>query len=521
MRGAAVGICLWVAGCGASSSDVPAEEADTGADTFVEPMDSDGVDTADSAPPPMDSAKADTGTEPRECVTGQYRCSGDHLEKCNESGFFDTVQTCGPGLCDAVSRECDECKPGTGKCSDTGATPSTCDASGRWKVLAACADPLPFCSAGTCVAATPGFHPLPVFASLQGRSEHTAVWDNALGEMIVWGGRGCSGSTVFCGDGARWDKKTNNWTMLPAAPIAARRSHTAVFTGSSMVIFGGYGGASPSGQLADGASYDPVTDKWTKLATGPTAREQHTAVWTGTEMIVWGGEAPSGVAHNDGMRWNPTSGAWTAMKVSPLSPRRATDAVWTGGKMIVWGGEGNTCPGKTAPTDIYGYCADGAAYDPATDTWTMLPAAPLDARARAGSVAAGGLAMFIHGVGQTIATVPPRDDGASYDPVANTWTKIVSAGDMILPPAKRYSGFVWYGAGKLYSWGGVNITGATFTYPTNGASYDPATAKWTAMPTGGPTGRHSGTVVWTGSEAILFGGRKGSTDYNDGKIYRP
>ena len=41
-----------------------------------------------------------------------------------------------------------------------------------------------------------------------------------------------------------------------------------------------------------GGRYDPSTDSWT--ATGaarraPEARAHHTAVWTGSNMIVWGG----------------------------------------------------------------------------------------------------------------------------------------------------------------------------------------------------------------------------------------
>ena len=44
--------------------------------------------------------------------------------------------------------------------------------------------------------------------------------------------------------------------------------------------------------LNTGGRYNPSTDTWTATSTGanvPAAREVHTAVWTGTEMIVWGG----------------------------------------------------------------------------------------------------------------------------------------------------------------------------------------------------------------------------------------
>ena len=43
--------------------------------------------------------------------------------------------------------------------------------------------------------------------------------------------------------------------------------------------------------LNTGGRYNPGTDSWTATSTtnAPTARYVHTAVWTGSEMIVWGG----------------------------------------------------------------------------------------------------------------------------------------------------------------------------------------------------------------------------------------
>jgi hypothetical protein len=43
-------------------------------------------------------------------------------------------------------------------------------------------------------------------------------------------------------------------------------------------------------ELNTGGRYNPSTDSWTATSTtnAPTARHNHTAVWTGSEMIVWG-----------------------------------------------------------------------------------------------------------------------------------------------------------------------------------------------------------------------------------------
>ena len=42
----------------------------------------------------------------------------------------------------------------------------------------------------------------------------------------------------------------------------------------------------------------------------PEARGEHTAVWTGSEMIVWGGDGNTYL--NTGARYNPTTDSWTA-----------------------------------------------------------------------------------------------------------------------------------------------------------------------------------------------------------------
>src|SRR5439155_1230140 len=55
-----------------------------------------------------------------------------------------------------------------------------------------------------------------------------------------------------------------------------------------MITWGGRGSGS---DLNTGGRYNPGTDSWTATSTtnAPDARERHTAVWTGSAMIVWGG----------------------------------------------------------------------------------------------------------------------------------------------------------------------------------------------------------------------------------------
>jgi hypothetical protein len=52
-----------------------------------------------------------------------------------------------------------------------------------------------------------------------------------------------------------------------------------------------WGGDSSTGLLNDGARFNPAASTWTALPTtgAPPGRDWHMAVWSGTEMIVWGG----------------------------------------------------------------------------------------------------------------------------------------------------------------------------------------------------------------------------------------
>jgi len=65
-----------------------------------------------------------------------------------------------------------------------------------------------------------------------------------------------------------------------------------------------------------GGRYVPATDAWTATSTmNADATKSHTAVWTGSEMIVWGGYNINGVL-NTGGRYNPAADTWTAVSTS-------------------------------------------------------------------------------------------------------------------------------------------------------------------------------------------------------------
>ena len=68
-----------------------------------------------------------------------------------------------------------------------------------------------------------------------------------------------------------------------------------------------------------------LNDVWQQRLgdSAPTARYLHTAVWTGSEMIVWGGYNGSSY-FNDGGRYNPAANSWTAVTTTGAPAARAS-----------------------------------------------------------------------------------------------------------------------------------------------------------------------------------------------------
>jgi Bacterial Ig-like domain len=175
------------------------------------------------------------------------------------------------------------------------------------------------------------------------REGHTAIWTGT--EMIVWGGIGLNGSEyIYLDDGARYNPATDTWQSIsPLGAPSARSEYSAVWTGSEMLIWGGRTLDRPLTFPLACARYNPASDKWQSMSTVnvPTGRAGHGAVWTGTEMIVWGGinYQSSALYFSSGGRYDPIADSWvpTSSQNAPTG-RVGESIVWTGNEMIVWGG---------------------------------------------------------------------------------------------------------------------------------------------------------------------------------------
>lgn len=243
--------------------------------------------------------------------------------------------------------------------------------------------------------------PLPP-SGLAERTNHTAVVASTPQEIIIWGGTGTSG---IYNDGAIYSSINNAWTSLPDSGLSPRLFNSAVWTGTEMIIWGGFDGASLS-SFSDGARYNVFTNAWTPMSkdNAPAARSGHTAIWTGSEMIIWGGGSYEGGSFKtliNGASYNPTTDTWTPLPDSPINSRTYHNAVWTGTEMIIWGG-----------ANADGLFNDGASYNPTTRVWAPMSTSGAPT-ARCGSSAVWtGSKMLIWGGYDGHGST---NDGAIYD----------------------------------------------------------------------------------------------------------
>jgi len=359
-----------------------------------------------------------------------------------------------------------------------------------------------------------------------GRASHTAVWTGS--EMIVWGGG-------FSNTGARYNPGTDNWvsTSTVNAP-SVRGAHAAIWTGSEMIVWGGRDPGGSNEFLTNGGRYNPGTDSWiTTSDEAPSARSNHTAVWTGSEMIVWGGQFGYRSYLNSGGTYTPSIDNWSATSTTDApSARDLHTAIWTGAEMIVWGGNefgfplntgarNNTqsAPSTPTPTPTPPIPATGGRYDPSTDSWraTSTTNAP---SVREGHTAVWtGTEMIVWG-GSWTDMFNDRyffNSGGRYDPITDSWSG-TGRGSGVPDPRDSHSA-VWTGT-EMIVWGGTDFQSNFQT----GGRYNPNTDSWTTTSTANaPTPRYWHTAVWTtGNEMIVWGGIGCCTSYlNTGGRYNP
>ena len=217
------------------------------------------------------------------------------------------------------------------------------------------------------------------------------------------------------------------WHDLDSGPLGDHQDVlAAVWTGDELLVSTRSSGTTN----ADYYAYSPTTGTWRSVASAPiTWRQTPVSLWTGSRWIIWGGSyfAPSGdqttQVSADGATYDPTTDTWRAIPEAPIGGLTDASSVWTGTELIVTGGQAGCVTSAPCGAGIaLGAQSAGAAYNPATNTWrtTAGPPTPVFANARPVHTAWDGRAAVF--IGPHVGSIDPNNLVESYDPATDTWT---------------------------------------------------------------------------------------------------
>jgi hypothetical protein len=299
------------------------------------------------------------------------------------------------------------------------------------------------------------------------RGGHSVTWTGK--EMLVWGGWGDEVGRVRFADGAAYDPETDRWRIIAEAPLTGRRNHFAAWTGREMVIVGGDG-------RTDGAAYDPVRDSWRDLAAAPfgigasEVLEDEGRATTGDVLVVWN------VTADRVARYDAASGSWMEMPGPDLGASSGVLRV-LGGQIVALG-----------TTSYSGSPLLAAVADTGRESWTRLPDGEFANDSSVPSTdprwsgAAGGR-LVVWSVSSAGAVV-------ALDPERGTWEEL---NHHALPGCEGAPGPVPIGGRFVASSCGIT------------AIYEPVNDEWRLTDLG-DFGVAEGEGVWTGTQLLSWGG---------------
>jgi N-acetylneuraminic acid mutarotase len=261
-----------------------------------------------------------------------------------------------------------------------------------------------------------------------------------------WDGTQCFNAVLS------YDPAADTWTDLDSAGItpAGRTLHSMCYVPSQslLVVFGGYDGTR---YLGDTWAYDIATDSWTDLAPigdAPAARGGQSLVYLESEnkLLLFGGWNGA-KEFGDTWEYDLTANSWTELRPDGAAPaaRDSQAMVYMpeSGNVLLFGGWNQSAD-----------FSDTWAYDPSTNAWTNLEPAGDSPSSRALhqmvlETSTGKVLLVGGGSLGNVAT----NDAWAYDPAANAWAPVASAGER---PATRTGHAMAYdeAAGSSFLFGG-------------------------------------------------------------------
>jgi len=255
-----------------------------------------------------------------------------------------------------------------------------------------------------------------------------------------------------------YDPETNTWTKKKNMPLAEHHAAVAAYNGK-LYLFGGQAQLQPGGSsqvpLDNVWEYDPANDSWKALAPMPTARTAATAAEVGGKIYVLGGASvhpgqkivglgPT-VPHRSldtNEVYDPATNKWETRMTMPTARNHAAVGVVNAKIYVIGGRVGSSVITTSSNTNVV------EVYDPTTDLWGAAglrmptPRSGIGWATYKGKIYVAGGQMYDERVFAVIRAVE------AYDPATNSWS--------ILPtmPTARHGVNVAVIGNRLYVIGG-------------------------------------------------------------------
>jgi subtilisin family serine protease len=244
-----------------------------------------------------------------------------------------------------------------------------------------------------------------------------------------------------------------------------------------------------------------VSTSWAPRSPLPTAR-RGVAIWVANNLLyAIGGTNSTGTVLRTVEAYNTNTNSWTTRALLPAARQGGNGAATINNILYLPGG--HDAVGLTTRT-LY-------AYNPSTNTWASRASMPVFSSCGGSAAIAGKLYVFS---GCTRSSRGAQVAAAllhRYDPATNTWATLRAA------PATHFQPMVTVTGGKLYVVGGNNGSGAAFGRVDR---YDPAANTWSLRATM-PTARVAAAGVAINGRVHVMGGRNGTTYLNTVEVYDP